>query len=268
MHSRTISHPKIPPRYFARRSCLRKAKPFVGYRDSLLAIEANRRVPPTMQTIELKQMSCRFDAALDLIDVNDVETVAGSWIAARPKNAAECGTQGQPSNTAHAIYSNSHRSFLSGRNLGRIANFIQPRLKGHSVQRRKRKAGEDLDTPTDHRVQFIQQGRAFSRRAFELCRIGEGPGGTDVLASEIWTELPVRHVAQRDDEVHSRRIGPLNSFQDLHRSSFVSWPRAFSRSMTSGSGLWAGSAPAEYARKRPRPSFSSRASAMIERAEF
>ena len=187
---------KIAPRNLGWRCRLAKAEPLVRDRDGLAAIDANRRVPAAMQTVELQQMGRRFDAALQFVDMNDIKPVTGTGIAIRPIDAAKCGSQGKPPNAAHAVDANSHRVFLLGENLGRIADFVQPRLERHPVQRLEGKAGENLDAAPDHRVKLVQQGRPFGRRALELRRIGQGPGGGDILAREIGAELPMRHVAQ------------------------------------------------------------------------
>jgi hypothetical protein len=53
-----------------------------------------------------------FDAAFELVDVNDVKPVAMARIRCRPKNAAKCRSQGEPSDAAHSVDANSHGVFL------------------------------------------------------------------------------------------------------------------------------------------------------------
>ena len=68
-------------------------------------------------------------------------------------------------------------------------------------------ADEDLDPPAQAGVEFVQQGRAFDRAAGELRRVWQRPGAGDRQFAEVRADLAVQRVAERDDEIHARRVG-------------------------------------------------------------
>ena len=63
-----------------------------------------------MQAVEFEKVRGDRGAALDLVDVNDVEPVARARIVVGPIHRAERRAQGEPADPAHAIDPDPHRS--------------------------------------------------------------------------------------------------------------------------------------------------------------
>ena len=66
-------------------------------------------MPAPVDAVELKKMRRGRDAAFDLVDVDDIQTVVGARVALRTPYAAECRTQHEPADAAHAIDANFHK---------------------------------------------------------------------------------------------------------------------------------------------------------------
>src|SRR6202008_2169447 len=80
---------KIAPGNIGGGCSLGKAEALVRNRDGFATIHADRRVPEAMHAIKLKQMRGCLDAALQLVDMNDIKAVAGTRIAIRSVNPAK-----------------------------------------------------------------------------------------------------------------------------------------------------------------------------------
>ena len=87
---------------------LRKTNSRVADQDRIRAIRRQRGAPATLHRIELQQMRRCRSPALDLIQVHDLEPVAGARIVIRPPSRAECCPQCQPADPTHAVDANSH----------------------------------------------------------------------------------------------------------------------------------------------------------------
>ena len=61
-----------------------------------------------MQAIELKEMRRDLRATLHFIDVHDVQATPGTRIISRSIHPTKCRAQDQTSDTAHAIYADTH----------------------------------------------------------------------------------------------------------------------------------------------------------------
>lgn len=62
-----------------------------------------------MQTVEFEQVRDHRGAALQLVDMRNVEPVAGAWIVVRPLHRAESRPQREAADTAHAVDPDTHR---------------------------------------------------------------------------------------------------------------------------------------------------------------
>ena len=61
-----------------------------------------------MDAVELKQVRRCGDAALQLVDMHDIEPVAAAGIVVRPVEAAEGRPQREPADAAHAVDADAH----------------------------------------------------------------------------------------------------------------------------------------------------------------
>ena len=87
------------------------------------------------------------------------------------------------------------------------ADLVEPRLHRHAVERGERQRREDFDPPAQAGVELVQQRRAFDGAAGELRRVGQRPGSGHRQVAEVGADRALQRVAERDDEIHSRRVG-------------------------------------------------------------
>ena len=73
-----------------------------------LVVDAERAVPAAVNAVEFQEMRSRGGAALELVEVNDLEPVVGARVACGPRQAAERRPQRQPADAAHAVDADAH----------------------------------------------------------------------------------------------------------------------------------------------------------------
>ncbi len=61
-----------------------------------------------MDAVELEQVRGRRRAALQLVDMDDIEPVGGAGVAVRPAHRAEGGAKRQPADPPHAVDADAH----------------------------------------------------------------------------------------------------------------------------------------------------------------
>ena len=64
-------------------------------------------------SVKSQQVGCGRSAALQFVQVYDLETIAGSWIVVRPFCGAHRGAKGQAADAAHSVDSDSHDDRLA-----------------------------------------------------------------------------------------------------------------------------------------------------------
>jgi len=89
-----------------------------------------------------------------------------------------------------------------------VADLIHPPLERDSVERREGQAGKHLEAAADHGIELIEERGALGRRTFEVGRIGQWPCCAHESLAEIGAHLALRRVAEGNDEIHARRVGP------------------------------------------------------------
>ena len=84
---------KITPRHLTGSSSSRETDAPAGHADSALAVASDGLVPSAVEAVEFQQMRTRRGAAFDLVDMGDLEPVAGAGIVLRPGKSAHGGAQ-------------------------------------------------------------------------------------------------------------------------------------------------------------------------------
>ena len=69
-----------------------------------LAVDVEGAVPAPVDAVELQQMRGRRGAALELVDMDDVEPVGGPRVVILAPHAAERRTQHKPPDATHPVY--------------------------------------------------------------------------------------------------------------------------------------------------------------------
>ena len=175
--------------------------------DGAIVLDAEAFAPAAVDAVEFQQMRGRRGAALELVDMHDVEPVVRARIVGRAIDAAHRGAQREAADPAHAVDADAHGQLTTaaaGKPPPPISSsraFIAMRsseAKGRAVKisiRRRRLAYSSFSSD-----------RALDGTAGELGRIGQRPGAGHRQVAEIGADLPVQRVAERDDEIHARRI--------------------------------------------------------------
>src|SRR6202043_410245 len=101
--------------------------------DRGLAVRLEGAVPTPMDAVELEQVRGRGGAALDLVDVHDIEAVARARIVRRTAKPAERSAWREPAEAAHPVDAEAHRAGPPGRDPGGVADLVQSRLQRHFV---------------------------------------------------------------------------------------------------------------------------------------
>ena len=99
---------KIAPWNIARSSLRREPQPPIIDRDRIVALMADRGAPATLHAVEFKQMGGRSGPALDLVEMHDVEPVAGTRIIALAVGCAERRPQRETPDAPHAVDADPH----------------------------------------------------------------------------------------------------------------------------------------------------------------
>jgi len=98
---------EIAPRHLARHGGAGKADLPVADADRAFA-GADLLSPAAMQAVEFEQMSGHGRVALDLVQMHDVEAVAGARVAGRSLHRAERRAQRQAPDPPHAVDADRH----------------------------------------------------------------------------------------------------------------------------------------------------------------
>ena len=99
---------EIAPGYLRRRRVGREGNRPIPDANGILAFCSYGCAPAALNRVEFEKMSRGDSAALDLVDMHDVETVAPARIIGPSFGRAQCGPERQPADAAHAIDSDAH----------------------------------------------------------------------------------------------------------------------------------------------------------------
>src|SRR5450631_3108700 len=99
---------KIAPSDVAGGCVFAEANALLSKGNGAVGLYPDGFVPTPVDAVEFKKVGGGRDAAFEFVDVDDIQTVAGARVALRTPYAAECRTQHEPADTAHAIDANLH----------------------------------------------------------------------------------------------------------------------------------------------------------------
>lgn len=108
-----------------------------------------------MNAVELQQMGGCRGPALDLVDVRDVEAVASAWVTLGARDGAKGSPEGEAPHAPHTVDAYAH-DFPLNRKLAAVAKLVDTGFEGHSLQRAKGQADEQLQPAPDHAVKLIE----------------------------------------------------------------------------------------------------------------
>ena len=117
-----------------------------------------------MDAVELKQMRGRRGAAFELVDVHDIEPIAGARVIGRAIEAAHCGAQGKAADAAHAIDADAHGQLTTA-----AAGKPPPPISSSRAfiamrsSEAKGRAVKIVDPPAEAGVKLVQQDGALGR---------------------------------------------------------------------------------------------------------
>jgi hypothetical protein len=171
---------------------------------TLLRVMGELRVPAAMHRVEFQQMRVHRRIAHGIVDPGD------------PRAPLQQRLQRQLADPAQPV--EAHR-----RSCGASIIVMRPMsstafCKRHPVERVERQGHEGLDAVAQRAVGLLEGQRALGIRAFGLHRVGQAPMPADGLSRPGRAFLVRGAVADGEDEVELRRVGPWNSATFLDRS--------------------------------------------------
>ena len=179
MHSSTISQPRSPHGTSPGAAAAREADAPVADQDRAVAVAADLLPPAAVQAVEFEQMRGNRGAALHLVDMHDVEPVAGTRIVfgapSMPPIAARSARR--PMRPMPLMPTRIAQPPAARQRARRPrADLVEPRLERHAIELGKGQVGEDLDPAVQAGVELVQHRRALGPAARELGRVGQRPG--------------------------------------------------------------------------------------------
>jgi hypothetical protein len=104
---------EVSPGDLGRAGVRREREPRRADAHGRVAVGRDRVAPATLHAVELEQVRRRGRAALDLVEVHDVEAAHRARVVGGPLGSAEGGAQRQTADAAHAVDTHAHDRFDS-----------------------------------------------------------------------------------------------------------------------------------------------------------
>ena len=103
-----MSQPRSPQATSPGFAAALKPSDLLSIRICRVVLDAERGVPAAVNAVELEQMRGRRRAALDLVQMHDIEAIVGARIAVGAAHAAHRRAQRKSSHAAHAVDADTH----------------------------------------------------------------------------------------------------------------------------------------------------------------
>ena len=166
MHSSTRSQPRSPHGTASGVGRVGKADASIADIDRVRPIGADRLPPAPVDAVEFQQMRRRSGAPLELIHMDDVQTVIGTWVICRPIQAAHGGAERQAADPSHAVDADAHdQRTPDKRRHSAAGNLVEPHLHCDTVERGEGQSRKNLEAPAQAGVQLVQQRSALDGAA-------------------------------------------------------------------------------------------------------
>ena len=165
VHSSTMSQPRSPQATPSAVGAALKPMRRLPTRMARSSSTPNVLAPAAVDAVEFQQMRGGCRAALEFVDMHDVEPVVGARIVRRPIHAAHRRAQREAADPAHAVDADAHgQRTPDWRRAGPPPISSSRAFMRHAVERGERQRREDLDPPAQAGVEFVQQRRSVRPR--------------------------------------------------------------------------------------------------------